>query len=217
MDAIRERIKNKSAGLKSYEEIMNRMQSMAGSSYLKPLAKFSNKSQQRLYEASNYYRLPNPYAVPAWKVRNDMKHIRELAGQCRYLQETKITSRQELEMRHDDLEKQIRYERSVKKSFSRVCRQLPEEEREKLNRYSYLAGQLGKKDLPEEVWENFSDEFENLEQELPTQELEAWQENQKKSSILKSLGKEKRMVEKLLKETEGPAVEKRKDMEVKRG
>ncbi len=199
MEAIRERIASR-AYRHSYESVMKKMQGIAGG-YLKPLASYRSKSQARLFAASKYYELPNPYAVPAWRVREDMKRVDRLAAQCRYLKEKHITSMQDLEDRSRFLEKQISYLSEERKTLYRINDHKDGETKEKCQRLEFLYGQLEREDLPDLLWEQYADEAEALAAELPEQAVNASQEIRAKTGALKSLRKELKLVKEII-ETE---------------
>jgi len=195
MEAIRERIEGRTYR-RSYEDAMKKMQDIAGE-YLKPLASFRAKSQVRLFTASKYYGLPNPYAVPAWRVREDMKRVDRLAAQCRYLKEKHITSMQDLEGRSRFLEKQISYLTEERRNLYRIEDHKDDEMKTKCQRLEFLYGQMERQDLPDLLWERFADEAEALEAELPEQAVSASRDIQIKTKALKSLRKELKLVKEI--------------------
>lgn len=201
MDAIRERIESR-AYRRSYEESMEKMQGIAGE-YLKPLASFRSKSQARLFTAASYYRLPNPYAVPAWRVREDMKRVDVLAAQCRYLKQNGITSMGKLEERKAFLEKQAHYLCEERKTLYRIeaFKDKDGKTKEKCRRLEFLQGQMQRRDITDELWERFADEAELLEAELPERAASAGRGIQAKTAALKNLRKELKLVNEIL-ETE---------------
>lgn len=201
MDAIRERIESR-AYWRSYEEAMEKMQGIAGE-YLKPLASIRSKSQARLFAAASYYSLPNPYAVPAWRVRKDMKRVDVLAAQCRYLKQNGITSLGDLEERKAFLEKQIRYLSEERKTLYRIegVKDKDGEIREKCRRLEFLQEQMERQDIPDGLWEQYADEAELLGAELPEQAVRTGHDIQAKTAALKNLRKELKLVNGIL-ETE---------------
>lgn len=199
MEAIRERIETH-AYRRSYESAMEKMRGIAGG-YLKPLASYRSKSQVRLYTASKYYELPNPYAVPAWRVREDMKRVGQLAEQCRYLKDKHITSMEDLEARKIFLEKQARYLSEERRTLYRIDGHKDDEMKKKCQRLEFLYGQMERRDLPDLLWEQYADEAEMLEAELPEQVANATQEIRVKTETLKALRKERKLVKEII-ETE---------------
>lgn len=201
MEAIRERIESK-AYRRSYEAAMEKMQGIAGE-YLKPLASFQSKSQARLFAAASYYSLPNPYAVPAWRVRKDMKRVDVLAAQCRYLKQNGITSMEKLEERKSFLEKQVRYLCGERKTLYRIeaFKDKDGKIKEKCRRLEFLQSQMQRKDITDELWEQFADEAKLLEAELPERAASAGRDIQAKTAALKNLRKELKLVNGIL-ETE---------------
>lgn len=191
MAAIRERI-NSREYMRSYEEAMEKMRGAAGE-FLKPMASFRSKSQERIFQAANYYRLPNPYAVPAWRVREDMKKLDILAAQCRYLQQHGITSMEQLEERRDFLERQISFLREERRGLYRIDGGMDRETKEKCRRIQFLEGQLARADIPDSLWEQFADEKEELEASLPERAIDNGRGIQAKTAALKGLHRELRL------------------------
>ncbi len=68
-----------------YKEIENVLQTKTSAFMRNAAVLKGTNSYRRLYQAVNYYSLPNPYAVPASRVRTDMKRIDKLLEQCTYL------------------------------------------------------------------------------------------------------------------------------------
>lgn len=201
--AIRDRIGSR-AYRKSYENAMEKMQGIAGN-YLKPVISYrSPQSQRRLFAAANYYKLPNPYAVPAWRVREDMKNINRMAEQCRYLQQMGITSKGELKKRIAILEKQISYLSAERKSLYQIRDCFGKEISEKSKRLEFLNEQMERSDLPDMLWETYAAEAEGLEAGLPDQAATAGSGIKSKTEALKALRKELKLVKDILEtETQG--------------
>ena len=203
VEAIRERISSR-AYMRSYEEAMEKMRGTAGE-FLKPMASFRSKSQARIFQAANYYRLPNPYAVPAWKVREDMKRLDALAAQCRYLKQHGITSIGQLEERREFLRRQEGFLREERRGLYRIDGGMDKETKEKCRRLQFLEGQLSRADIPDALWEQFADEKEMLEASLPERMADAGHGIQAKTAALKGLRRELKLIGSIL-ETERQAV-----------
>lgn len=107
----------------SPEEIMQRIQSKEGSRYFEKIEeKLSGKANEylkvtvlkatrtykRLYQAVNYYKLPNPFAVPAYQVRKDIIQIDRLIEECQYIKENNVRGKSELEKREKVLDEKLR-------------------------------------------------------------------------------------------------------------
>lgn len=205
MEAIRERISSR-AYMRSYEEAMEKMRGVAGE-FLKPLASFRSKSQARIFQAANYYRLPNPYAVPAWKVREDMKRLDALAAQCRYLKQHGITSIRQLEERREFLERQENFIREERRGLYRIDGGMDRETKEKCRRIQFLEGQLERNDISDSLWEQFADEKEELEASLPERVIDTGRGIQVKTAALKGLRRELKLIGSILETERQPAPE----------
>lgn len=218
VDAIRDRIESRNYR-HSYEEAMERMRGIAGE-YLKPMASFHSKSRVRLYQAANYYSLPNPYAVPPWRVREDMKKLEALTAQCRYLKQNGITSVTELNARKEFLEKQIRFLMEERRSLYRIEGGMDREMKEKCSRIQFLERQLARHDITDRMWEMFADEKELLESKMPAGIVHTVKDIQSKTAALKVLRREKKLVMDILEAEQRPDVKMGKEaklMERKEG
>lgn len=102
---IAERIKNKS-GSRHFENIAyvlaTKVYMFAAPDYMKNM-----KSVKRLYQAVSYYKLPNPYAVPAYKARKDITVIDKLLDQCNYIKDFGIKNMNDVKNKEEQLKEQI--------------------------------------------------------------------------------------------------------------
>ena len=63
---------------------------------------------KRLYQAVSFYRLPNPYAVPAYRARKDITVIDRLLDECIYMKEAEISSMKDVTDKESELMVQIK-------------------------------------------------------------------------------------------------------------
>lgn len=73
------------------------------------------RSVSRLYQAVSYYRLPNPYAVPAYKARKDIVVIDRLLDQCNYIRTAGIKDMNDIEKKEKQLEVKIKSLKNMQK------------------------------------------------------------------------------------------------------
>ena len=112
-EEITERIKDKS-GSRHYENIAvvltAKICMFAVPDYMKNM-----RSVSRLYQAVSYYRLPNPYAVPAYKARKDIVVIDRLLDQCNYIRTAGIKDMNDIEKKEKQLEVKIKSLKNMQK------------------------------------------------------------------------------------------------------
>ena len=63
---------------------------------------------KRLYQAVSFYRLPNPYAVQAYRARKDITVIDRLLDECIYMKEAEISSMKDVTDKESELMAQIK-------------------------------------------------------------------------------------------------------------
>lgn len=203
VEAIRSRIASRNF-LDSYEGLSERMLEQA-KGYIKPMATFRSKSHTRLYQAVSYYKLPNPYAVPAWRVRSDMKRLEKLVEQCSYLQRNGFRSAEEVTSRLSQVKEQIVILRAERKTMYRIQDIARDGEGKKIfARYQFLRSQLQRKDLPDALWEQFAQEKEMLSSQHPESFFDACKHIEAKTKAIRNLQEEVRIMEGILQtEAEG--------------
>ncbi len=87
---------------------------------------------RRLYQAVNYYRLPNPYAMSQAQVRKDMLDLETLCAQCDYLLKQHLDEPGLLEDRLEMIELQIKHNAACRKTLYGLNKKY-QEEHEKMN------------------------------------------------------------------------------------
>ena len=203
---IMERIRTKT-GSRVYEQVVRDLSKRAAD-YLKPAVLKSTPTYRRLYQAVNYYKLPNPYAVPAYRVRKDMLRLEQLLEDCRYLKDNRITEQARLKERAVWVEENIRKIAMERKTLYGILDVAGEDEAARMERYHRLqealiqAGQDGSG-----RFEEIEDEMENLQAALPRGLLEARDRIADYNRELKELRREKRILDRILKaeqEERGP-------------
>lgn len=207
-EEIRERIRTK-AGSRSYEEIMKNLSSRAGK-YMKLQHGIlrSTQTYKRLYQAVSYYKLPNPYAVPAGRVRKDMIRLDRLIEECRYLQEKHITDRRELEKRLMVLNEKQQELLAKRKILYSIQDGMDTEQLSWMEQYNSLQRQLMQTDARDSRFEKIEDAIHALEAKVPHEMLEVKIRIEEYRKEIASVRKEKRLIQRLLE------AEVKKDMSV---
>lgn len=202
---IIERIQTKE-GIFSYEDVMDNLSGRT-QGYLKSAMLKSTSTYRRMYQAVNYYRLPNPYAVPAYRVRCDMLKIDKLIEDCSYLKEHNLTDGIKLRKRRDDIASRMEKMKTYRKVQYKVLEGVGQPEEELMKEYQELEKQLliaekGKSDQ----FEILEDRMRELEEKLPEQFLMARKRIKNYNQELKMLSQEIRILNRIIK-TESEAVE----------
>lgn len=115
---IIERIQSKGGG-HSYENVMENL-SQRSQGYLKSAMLKSTSTYKRMYQAVNYYKLPNPYAIPAYRVRCDMLKIDKLIEDCSYLKKHNLTEYNRLKGRKDEITHRMNEIKAYRKTQYKV-------------------------------------------------------------------------------------------------
>lgn len=160
---------------------------------------------KRLYQAVNYYTLPNPYAVPAARVRKDMIQIHKLADQCLYLEKNKLYSLEAIKQKKAAIQEQGDALKRLKKSMDTVRtmeNRLSNDQKERVIRCRELL-QILEHPTDDLAWESAANELETLQTRLP----EGILENQKRlvvtETLLRQIHQERKLLDSIL-EAEDP-------------
>ena len=201
---ITERIRTKE-GARSYEELTSRSAGLAAD-HLQPGILKGTQTHKRLYQAVTYYKLPNPYAVPAYRVRKDMMRLERLIEECRYMKENRLTKPEQLSARAEDVEKQLRVCVDRRKQLYGICDMAGEEEKELLARYHVLQRKLPRAG---QGWDSHSEETEDemarIAAGLPHELVEAEGKLMDCKKKIQDLMGEKRILERILDSEQGKA------------
>lgn len=151
---------------------------------------------QRLFRSQWYHSL-NPYRLDAYQVRKDHLQAERLAEQCRYLLQNQIKDTDQLRHRKTEL---LEEERLLKGTRSTAYANLDREEQRAAEEYQTLAAQLQK--TPE--WEDAFEEIQNRMEELEVSHPEAVLYSRtpdRANQRMQEIRKERRIINRILKET----------------
>lgn len=137
---IAQRIATKE-GSRSYESLVQNLTQKAGG-YLKVGLSKSMRTYTRLYQAVSYYKLPNPYAVPAYRVRKDMLRLDRLLEECRYIKENHVTGRSALQEKTEQVKMKLEHLIAERKALYGIQNQMDEEQMLAMERYKSLQEQM---------------------------------------------------------------------------
>lgn len=197
-----ERIKFKEGG-HSYEYVMENL-SERTQEYLKSAMLKSTTTYKRMYQAVNYYRLPNPFAVPAYRVRSDMLKIDKLIEECNYIKKYNLTEYNRLKQRRDKIAHRIDEIKAYRKTQYKILETTVMPQEELMQKYTELERQLltAEKENSDR-FENIQDSMERLEKEFPEQFLQAKKKIAYYNLELKKLGRELRVLDRIMKTETG--------------
>ena len=199
LESIKERIRSKK-GPVAHEGLTENMKARAGSLLQSAVLK-GTRTYHRTYQAVNYYQLPNPYAVPAYRVRKDMLQLEKLLDECRYLKMNNLVSSRQLAKRMQVVERELGILCQERKTLYGIQRHIDSEQSKAQTQYILLQEQM------QETVENHNDRFEELEDKM--QDLEKLYPKEllvlpnriaAYSAEISSLRKEKRMLQHLIEE-----------------
>lgn len=161
---IAKRIKDKE-GPRHYEELMQELKKQ-GSGYLNQMVYKGSRTYRRLYQAVSYYKLPNPFAVPANQVRMDMLHIDKLLEECRYIKEKQIQNMAQLKKREERLDTCLHTCSQRRKTLLSIQETFVPQQQEAINQYQDLQRQYtraveGKQDMAAEQLQDLLDQMES--------------------------------------------------------
>lgn len=196
-EEITQRIRSKE-GSRYFEKIEKKLSGKANE-YLKSTVLKSTQTYKRLYQAVNYYKLPNPFAVPAYQVRKDIIQIDRLLEECQYIKENNVRGKSELEKREKVLDEKLRKLQTGQKTLYGMLEQIGEEQLVLIRRYNELKQKLEMIGLAEKDYEEVEDRMEKIEAALPHGMLHAKNNLEKCKKEIANIRKEKRLIERILK------------------
>lgn len=202
---VMERIQTKGGGY-SYENVMENLWGRT-QGYLKSAMLKSTTTYKRMYQAVNYYRLPNPFAVPAYRVRSDMLKIDKLIEDCSYLRKHNLTEYNRLKGRKDEITHRMDEIKVYRKTQYKLLETTEQPEEELIQEYTELERQLliAEKEKSD-CFENIQDKMEELEKKLPEQFLQAKKRIDHYNQELKKMSRELRVLNRIMK-TESETME----------
>ena len=197
-----ERIQTRRGGY-GYEYVMENLSGKA-QGYLKSAMLKSTTTYKRMYQAVNYYKLPNPFAVPAYRVRSDMLKIDKLIEDCSYIKKHNLTEYNKLKERKDKIIHRIDEVKAYRKTQYKILEETELPQKELIQEYTRLERQLIIADAEKsDSFEDIQDRFERLEKEFPEQSLQVKKQIDNYNKELKMLNRELKVLDRIMKtETE---------------
>lgn len=215
-ERIEERIYQKEMVQPYYEEITKRLTNKVNVHLPHAETVKHTRVYGRLYQAVNYYKLPNPFAVPHYQVRKDMQRINYLIEECKYIKDSSLTSYDALNHRHGNVEERLHQLYLERKHLKRM-----EEDfklvvpADTINRYRQLQRKLSEAREWDETLEYDADELEELEKVLPVSVLENETKLVRCENNIELLKKERRILNRIIKTEGGKGIYEQMSKEVK--
>lgn len=200
VEEIKQRIFTRE-GSKGYEKVMENLHHRAErAGFLKQaLTQRAGRTYRRLYQAVSFYKLPNPYAVPAYQVRKDMINFDKLLEECRYLKEHPVKSFDEYKKRHAYLEEQISLLAAMRKTLYHVRDSMNQEQKDALKQYRFLLKEIQKSEQAgDDRFEELDDALSELESQFPKGMFEVPKQIGDLTLKMKLMRKEKQILNRLL-------------------
>lgn len=176
------------------------------------------KTYKRMYQAVSYYRLPNPYAVPAREVRKDMLRIEKLIEDCMYLKNNPSMNYAAMEKRLQNVDEKLKELYIQRKLLKEMESNVQEEISGALiSRYHMLKKIMSESREFDDRWEKAEDELEDIIIQLPSAFIENDNKLNSCNRTIENLKKEKRILGRVL-ETEGGSLKSlNKELEITPG
>lgn len=161
------------------------------------------RTYKRMYQAVSYYRLPNPFAVPAGQVRRDMMRIEKLIEECAYLKKQPPVSLQELQTKADGLDARLKELYVKRKNHRKIEEDMKRTVPEGVaSRYKDLLFKISEAVEYGKEEENAQDELEEIENSLPPAFIKNAKSLNSTEQSIRLLQKEKRVLGRII-QTEG--------------
>ena len=143
----------------------------------------------------SYYKLPNPFAVPAYRVRNDMVNLNKLLEECKYLKENPVKHEGELKERTVRLEEKITAMLEQRRKLYAIYNNASQEERAAMDEYESLQRQMiVAEEKHDDIFEKIEEKMQELEKRFPAEMLEVAGRIQKLGSDIYAARREKRIL-----------------------
>ena len=203
LDGIKYRIEHKDEIEKYFhEEVAENLEKRMEARIGKAVSIRGTKTYYRVYQAVSFYKLPNPFALPQYKIKKDIVSLERLLEECAYIKE------------HPDLKKYHQRENEVQKELKELYRELDYLEEietsmketvseEVLYRYRQLTDMIERATEWTDELEYAQDELEDLKENLPFLFSDTEAKRLRCKNNIEVLKKEKRMLTRILKTEEG--------------
>lgn len=199
LKSIQDRIRAKK-GPDTYEELTEKMKVRAGSLLQSAVLK-GTRTYHRMYQAVNYYRLPNPYAVPAYRVRRDMQQLEKLLDECRYLKTNHLFTAGQMAKRMQMVEQKLAVLCRERKTLYGIQHHLNTEQRDAQIQYVSLQKQFhGAVETQNDRFEELEEQMQRFEQLYPKELLVLQSRMEAYQAEISSLRKERRLLQHLIEE-----------------
>ena len=128
----------------------------------------STMTYKRMYQAVSYYNLPNPFAVPSYRVRKDMIRLEKLMEECAYIRTHSLKSYDAIEKKDDELDARLKQLYMRRKGFYEI-KEIYEKsiEPELLKHFLRLEKEMLSAREEDDIGDRIQEELEELSTHIP--------------------------------------------------
>lgn len=183
------------------------------SQYLSPfLSPYQTKKLRVFYRAGRYLEDRNPYRMDRGDVQKHAIHIGKLYEECRYILQNGIKAPEDLQERLLELKK----EESVWKNQRSMI--VAVHDQELIKKYQKMKKELASLPVWDDRFETLQEKLAQMEQEMPENFFTDFaKEKEKINASLRDIRKEKRLVQRMLREGQHKEKEKKTGKGVEHG
>ena len=218
LQAIEEKIKNKSLSSKFYKTLSDAFADKVANRFGKAsIVVKGTKTYQRMYQAVSYYKLPNPFAVPAGEVRKDMLRIEQLIEECAYLKRNPSMTFSDMERKFISVDTRLQELYIIRKALKRMDEDVRTAISEAdVNRYRQLHKLLNESEYGD-AWETLEEALNELEKTLPLPFIVNDKRLRECETNIEALKAEKRILQRVLESEEKEDKKVSKNPEIIKG
>lgn len=178
--------------------------------YVSPtLSPYQMKKLRIFYRAGRYLEDRNPYRRDRAYVRKHAIHINQLYEECRYILQSGIKNPEDLQGRLLELKKEESMWKNRRSTSAAVYDQ------ELVKKYQKMKKELGSLPAWDDQFETLQEELAQIEQEMPENFFTDFaKEKEKIDASLRDIRKEKRLVQRMLREEQNKEKYEKKEKEV---
>lgn len=183
------------------------------SQYLSPfLSLYQTKKLRIFYRAGRYLEGRNPYRMDRGDVRKHAIHIEKLYEECRYILQNGIKEPEDLQERLLELKKEESVWKNQRSTMAAV------HDQELIKKYQKIKKELDSFPAWDDRFETLQERLAQMEQEMPENFFTGFaKEKEKINASLRDIRKEKRLVQRMLREGQHKEKEKKTEKGVEHG
>ncbi len=190
--------------LQSHEELSAHLEHQASAFIRSGIRITGFRVFTRLYQAVNYYKLPNPYAVPAGQVRKDMLRIERLIDECRYIRDHHIRTTDDLDQMDKAVNARYEYLMSERRQLDSILDVAAPEIKNLMEQYQKMQLQLDRAlEKDPDAAEQIEDRMDEMKRKLPYDMLQIQERIASCNKELPVVRRERKIIRSIKKTEEG--------------